>query len=225
MNVSDWVATNGVDPMGHEYLTRLSAKVAAVSEAYPTVPAITALIMAGDALAADRATAMVEDGVPFDEALPFVGSYARIGWMLDMAEADHIPLDRLLDLFPRYWPGSDPDDTDPRLLAVWENLWRLNGRSPVTDGEPLPPGRTLAIYRGQGAGDPLGMAWTLDPTTAARFAAGASLRVRGAVIDPVIVHSRVHRRQVFAYLTNRGEAEVIIDPIWLAKVTMEPWHE
>ena len=184
------------------------------------VPAITAFIMAADHQSAEQATAMVEGGVPVPDALATIGSYSRIGWLLDMAEQGHIDRRAVLTELPRLWPMADPDDTDPRMLLAWYGAWRHNRRRIIIDGEALPPGRTFFIFRGQGRDSPLGIAWTLRMDVALKFAMGAGVRVPGGVPSPVIYQSRVHRRQIMAYLHRRGEAEVIIDPAMLYLVTV-----
>lgn len=210
--IRDWFAAHQ-DPLP------LQRYLDIASRDNPGLPLMTLLTMANDAGTAERATQMVESGIPFDSCLVFVGSYARIGWMLDMASAGYTSRAHVLDLLPRYWPGADPDDTSPRMLMAWQDAWAANGHRTVTDGDPLPGGgRNVEVYRGQGRDERRGIAWTLDINVARRFANGAGLRVPGSVKDPVVLRSRVARRQVLGYLTGRNEAEVIIDPATLAVV-------
>jgi len=192
----------------------LMDRIAVVQAERPDLPMATALIVAEDALTADRATALVEDGQPISAMLALVGSYARMGWLLDMAEAGHLTEADVSMMLPRVWPISDPDDTDPRFLAAWMVAWHRNGRRTLLDDptRPLPPGRRLDIFRGQVRGSAPGISWSLSLATAQRFAAGASLRVANP--DPEVIAARVHRRTVMAYLTIRGEEEVIVDPAY-----------
>jgi hypothetical protein len=210
--IRDWFAA-------HQEPVDLGRQLEIVARDHPGLPNLTLLVMANDAGSAERATQMVESGIPFDSCLVFVGSYARIGWMLDMADFGHTSRAHVLDLLPRYWPGADPDDTDPRMLVAWMDAWVTNGHKAVTDGEPLPGvGRNVEVYRGQGRTDPIGIAWTTDYRIAQKFANGASIRIPGGISDPVVLRSRVARRQVLGYLTGRGESEVVIDPATLGRV-------
>ncbi|MCU0506589.1 MAG: hypothetical protein MUE82_12640 [Chloroflexi bacterium] len=220
LTVREYVAhPNPLDPVAQPaaYAAALQAHADRIAEQFPALPVLTAFIMAQDAMSADRATDMVRAGVPFDDALPFVGSYARIGWMLDMVRIGKADRGHVLDLLPDYWPGADPDDTDPRFLVAWTEAWVRNGRRTITDrpGTALPAGRYLTIYRGQSGADGAGIAWSLSEAVAKRFARGASVRVPGGVPDPVVYTARVARRTVLAYLTGRGEDEVIVNPFAL----------
>lgn len=194
------------------YAAAYSAACDEVSREMPGLPAMTVGIIAGDRLSSPKATAMVDAGVPWTDAIVFLGSYEKMRWLLTM-DARGIVTDRqLLDVLPGWWPASDPDDTDPALFRLWQRAWVLNGRRTIIDGDALPPGRYLDIYRGQSETDRLGMAWSLSEEVAARFARGASVRVPGGIPNPVVWRGRIHRRMVLAYLTGRHESEVIIDP-------------
>ena len=187
----------------------------------PSLPQMTAIIMAGDIVSAERATVMLLNGVDFDRALAHVGSYSRLEWAAGAQEAGHTTRDHLLDLLPDLWRGSDPDDTDVRWLQLWNAAWLRNGRRTITDGKDIPshskvsgPGgrKYLRIFRGQGADQRAGIAWTLDEGVARKFAGGAGVRVPGGVVKPVVYTATVHARNVMAYLTQRGESEVIVNP-------------
>lgn len=195
------------------------AMVDTVVHENPALPAITALVIAMDRMGAERAERMVADGVPVMDAYPFVGSYSRIGWLLDRADRGDLTRAEALARLPEEWPDADPDDTDPRFLAAWMEAWNANGKRLLTD-EPrstLPAGRFLTIFRGQSAGDRPGIAWSLARNVAERFANGASVRVPGGIPNPVVLEARVHRRQVFAYMTHRGESEVIVNPFSIGR--------
>ena len=187
----------------------------------PSLPLHSALTIAGDRASAEPAERMIRAGVAFDDALPFVGSYARVDFAVRMAMAAErfLSYEHLIEILPGLWSGSDPDDTDPRFLALWQDAWRRNRRRIILDGPGLPvdafvSGRNgrkyVRVFRGQDAGSPLGIAWTTDRAIAVKFAAGAALRTsdrRGDVLE-----GRIHRRMVMAFLTGRGESEVILDP-------------
>lgn len=182
------------------------------------LPLMTALIMAGDLRAGVRATRMVDDGVPALDALPLVGSYARMGWLLDMRQRGALDDADVFRLLPQQWPMCDPDDTDPRFLLAWRRAWEANGKRPVLDDpdRPLPgTSRTIRVFRGQGEHQRVGIAWSLSEEVAQRFARGAAVRVPGGVPNPIVFKATVARRDVLAYLTGREEAEVIVSPMAL----------
>lgn len=213
-----WVLT--IDTSEDALMDRMAAQAsiaAGLREANPALPVITSYIIAGDMQSAEAATGMLEHGVAFDHALLHVGSYGRIGWLLDRWDAGDITDADLFRHLPDEWPSADPDDTDPRFLAAWEAAWSANGRQTILDdpNQPLPPGRRLTVYRGQGRDERAGIAWSLSEDIARKFANGASVRVAGGVKDPVVYTARIHRRMVMAYLTARGEQEVIINPAFL----------
>lgn len=182
-----------------------------LAETMPTVDSITRYIIAGDLLSAERAMAMVQSGEwDAERALDLTGSYARLNFALELNERGYLTEAALLAALPHLWRGSDPDDTDPRFLALWRKAFNANGRSPVRDGRPLPPGKVLVVFRGQAAGEPYGIAWSLDPKVAQKFArtlGGRTTRQGG-----VVYHGWVMRPNIMAYLTGRQEAEVIVDP-------------
>lgn len=186
----------------------------------PKLPSVTAMIMGGDMASAERWMEEVRAGrVPYDEALLLTGSYARLDAALRLQEEGHATRDHLLDIWPHEWPGADPDDTDPRFVALWLEAWERNGRRPVQD-EPsskLPRGKRITVYRGQLAGAPVGLSWSLDRAIAEKFARGAWARL--PVGGGEIIEMRALRSNVLAYLTGRGEQEVIIDPSTVERVT------
>jgi hypothetical protein len=68
----------------------------------------------------------------------------------------------------------------------------------------------IDVFRGQMPDDPFGIAWSLSEETARRFAHGVGVRAptpMGVIYQGVIIRSRV-----MAYLTERGEQEVILCP-------------
>lgn len=185
-------------------------------EADPSL-GIAAIIMAGDILSAEDATARVAAGEDPWRASIRIGSYARLDWVIAQHEAGRITARSFYRRLPELWRSSDPDDTDPRFLAYWGKAWRRNLRATILDGDPLPEGATLTLYRGQ---DPpsrptpgrlaVGIAWTTDRAIAEKFAMGAGLRQ--AHRRGVVLTAQVARGDVLAYLTGRGESEAIVDP-------------
>ena len=176
---------------------------------------ITAHVMANDILSGAVATERVLSGeVPAERAYFLVGSYARWDWVLTMLEQGHLTEEWFAENICDLWSGSDPDDTNPDYLRLWQRLWRKNGGAVIRDGRPLPKGGRdgmLKVYRG---GLPFGIrdgfAWTTDPKIARKFADGAGVRVRQ--VNGVVITGLVKPSHVCAFITGRGESEVIVDP-------------
>jgi hypothetical protein len=124
-----------------------------------------------------------------------------------------------------YWPlvaavWADSESTG-RNLATWRDLWGI-GRWPkvphrrkhvMNDEEraalaALPP--LVPIYRGIGhRRAALGLSWTIDRERAEWFArrfAGVAGR------RPFLVSGKIERRHMLAYLGERKESEIVVDP-------------
>lgn len=214
------------DVSGHDeaamdrYMQSMSADMAeahAFAEANG-IPFISAVVIVRDRGAAERSKRWVQKGLDARVAMAFVGSYARLDFALWAVENGHMDRSYLLDVLPDLWRGSDPDDTDPRFHALWLEAFHRNGDVIVTDldlSERLPSAlrkEYVTVYRGElGTDDPRGIAWSLDPDIAAKFAKTGGLR---GVIDlgGTIHVKRVPMSRVLGYLHHRGEAEVVIDP-------------
>ena len=191
------------------YAERTQAIQEQLRAANPTLPTLTAVIMANDTYAMEHAEGLLYAGeITYDEALTLCGSYTRVQAALRWQLEGHATRAHLLDQWTELWVNGDPDDTDPQLLQVWLEL-RTNRGQVVTDGVDLPPGDPVTVYRGQRPVDLLGIAWTLDRRVAEKFANGAGMRVATA---GEVYQGRVPRQHVLAYLTARHEAEVIVDP-------------
>lgn len=180
-------------------------------EKYPDMSPITALIVAGDMTSAKRADEAVASGHPVLAAARHVGSYARFDWL-----AKHYLAGRLNDkwLFQNImyeWVGSDPDDTDPRFLSMWKRAWAMNKRKYLYDASKLPTlSSDLKIYRGQGSyAEEMGIAWTIDESIATAFANGRGAR---APRNGIVLSGTIKVENVIAYLTQRGESEIVCDP-------------
>lgn len=164
---------------------------------------ITNVVMAGDIQTAEKMRDLVSAGkMRAADAVNFVGSYARF----DFAIAQ-LTNDQLLDRLPELWIGCDPDDTELSYLALWRAAKKRNNDQIIKDGKALPQNRIL--YRGQDMKDPLGFSWTTDAAIAKKFAAGAGVRRPNR--HPVIYRTGFQRSNVLAFLTGRGESEVILD--------------
>jgi hypothetical protein len=197
------------EAQAREYLERTNAIAASLPE---NIPFITRTIMANDLLSAEHRMAQVQSGeMPAEQAIDLTGSYARLNFAIELSERNYLSHDRLLDLLPELWGSSDPDDTDPRFLALWMAAHRRNKFVALRDGRPLPRLRYLPVFRGQMPNAPKGIAWTLDPKIAQKFANGAGNRVPEP--QGVVYRGFVAREHILAYLTRRGESEVIVNPV------------
>jgi hypothetical protein len=184
------------------------------SREYPNLPAITAIIMAGDFAGAERWEAEARSGkITYGEAISLTGSYARLDLAARLQEQGRIDLTWLLDKLPELWRGSDPDDTDPRFIHLWRLARTRKGKIVTDEGKRLRAGDLIHVYRGQPKDSPIGLSWTTDRKIALRFARGAWARTPN--VGPSTVYDAVvPRTAALAYLTGRGESEVIIDPAW-----------
>lgn len=175
------------------------------------IPPVTAHIMASDRVSAERLRSMMAEGkVTPQQAVSLTGSYARLDQALRLVEEGHLDSEWLIENLPSLWRDSDPDDTDDRLLRLWIRAFVANGNHTLTDGRPLPKDPILHVYRGQDPNAMIGMAWSLDPKVARKFALTNGLRER--VEGGAIIHGEVRRQDVYAYLTGRGESECVVHP-------------
>jgi hypothetical protein len=184
----------------------------------PGIHPITAHVIAGDILSGERATAEVNAGMEPTKAYALVGSYARWGWVITMLSQERITWDWFVENICDLWRGSDPDDTNATYLALWQKVRDLKGGY-VRDGRPLPKGKLLRVYRGiTSEAGAKGFAWTTDPKIAQKFASGAGERreVKGGAV----IAGFVARHNVLAYITERGESEVIVDPAFILDPTI-----
>ena len=197
----------------------------------PKLPLISAYVIARDLRSADRSMEWLREGkYDWKTAEVFTGSYGRMDLRVRAHAEGLITNEQVLDGLTHAWSGSDPDDTDPRFLALWRDAWVANGRKPLRDGKGLPRDQWLHVYRGQDEVttvgrtplDPsaFGIAWSLDPMVAKKFANGAATREHSR--GGVVYVARVHRSDVMGYMVGRNEAEVIVDPTMLHDV--EVWR-
>src|SRR5437870_1565200 len=90
---------------------------------------ISAYVIAGDILSAERATELLEQKkLTPKQALNLVGSYARFDWAVK-----HLQKRTLFKMLPELWRGADPDDAKPEYLTLWREAWKRNGRRMITD--------------------------------------------------------------------------------------------
>lgn len=174
-------------------------------EKNPKLNFITAYIMAGDYVTAESVTQAVNaKKLTPVKALTHIGSYARFEWAVK-----HLPWSRLRPKLLGLWSGSDPDDTNLEYLELFRRRAAGEARGYAFDKRPLPRGRKpLTVYRGQRADDPWGLSWTLDRNIAVKFAQGAGAR---CAVNGTVFNMQVERKHILAFITGRGEAEVIVD--------------
>lgn len=177
------------------------------------LPFATVIVMANDLASKYGADERFAEGMPAIEAGQWVGSYYRLQWYLDHLQ--NLPANWLLKKFPNEWMMCDPDDTKPEYLYLWQRVFKMNKRKHIATGLRLQYGRDdwFVVYRGQpSSDDPLGISWTTDLTVARKFANGAGLRTQ---ISGVIIKRQVKMSNVLAFLTGRGESEIITNPVAL----------
>lgn len=201
---------SGLPPEQLAYLQAQEDATRELAARYPGLPAMTLSIMGGDLASMRHWRAKWAAGdVGGAVAVAMTGSYYRWALAIELVQRGGLDVAWLDENIAGLWTGSDPDDTLPVNLAVWRDAWRRHGRVPIRDGKPLPAGRRITVFRGGATYEP-GCAWTTNPKIAGTFARGAGLRV--PIRGGTVVRGTVDRRDVLAYLTGRGEFEVIVDP-------------
>ena len=194
------------------------------------------LVAANDYAGMLRTKKRIELGlITEEESLVHVGSMARMDWIVELlADREGVDLDdygwirQIIANLPEYWRGSDPDDTRPEFEALFRTAYAMQPAvakslefHPLHDGPELGYRNDLnpfTVYRGEPnhqnkwTYDPStvgGLSWTLNPKVANKFATGATLRQRcsGKVIRATVLYS-----EVLAYITGRGEEELIVPP-------------
>jgi hypothetical protein len=108
------------------------------------VPMISAMVMAGDLVTAERASEELAKGKQSaEDLLHTVGSYARFDWAVE-----NLPRHKMLELLPSLWSGADPSDNRQDYLALWREAYRANGNKTIIDDEPLPRLRLAEVSGG-----------------------------------------------------------------------------
>lgn len=197
-----------------ENFERRQPYVEQLTKANPNISPISAMVIAGDYVQRDRMKEEVESGrMTADKAYVFVGSFGRFEFITWAYENGHMAEDKVFELLPHEWSASDPDDSDPRYLAIFRKAKAKIGRYLTDEGKRLPVGKVLTVFRGEsqkGAPEPSGISWTLDEKIASKFASGAGTRQSN--LGGTIYVRQVKREDILAYITGRKESEVIIDP-------------
>jgi hypothetical protein len=78
----------------------------------------------------------------------------------------------------------------------------------------------IEVWRGTDRTRVRNMSWTTDRKVAETFATGMR---GGAFPDPVVAHAFIPKQWVFYASNDRSEAEVVLDPRRLRKLTIEPF--
>ena len=125
------------------------------------LPAMTRMVMAGDEASREWADEEFACGTSWQQAVWYVGSFSRIAWLRDLEKAGEISRFELYAEWLELWCGSGPHDTHPSALEVWQEA-KVWAGGIVTDAPDGLTAGTLTVYRGQHAGEPLGISWTLD---------------------------------------------------------------
>jgi hypothetical protein len=196
------------------YGQETSDALAEIAAKMPGLPFLTQTVMASDLVSMRRWRKRADAGeVPYATAMNLVGSYFRWDFAYDLWKEGKITDDEFFTDICDRWRGSDPDDRDPRWLTVWRQAKARNGGAMLRDGKAIPTrdkAHPFPVFRGQMRNDTVGIAWTRDPKIAIKFANGAGIRVSN--MGGVVIAGMAQRSDVLAYITGRGESEVIIDP-------------
>jgi len=178
-------------------------------QAIPDLPFITATVMASDYAGMQSVEELYRSGeVDFHTAQGLVGSYARLEWVHLHLSVGEVEESVVFEMLPELWAFSDPDDTRPEFLSLWKRAKEWNGG--ILYGKTTKPLMVdkIRLYRGQMPGE-FGFAWSLDMDVAQRFARGAGVRCP----QPGTLYTgEANTKDVLGHMTERGEAEIIIDP-------------
>lgn len=124
------------------------------------------------------------------------------------------------DNFWQIWSASENLNEDAQYIRELVDAGKLLGPSLRLDDEDaeqfgsLPD--TFTVYRGGIKANRLGWSWTLDREKAVWFAERAFGPPHRYLMSTV-----VQKSDALAFLTSRGESEIVLDPDTLAAVTIE----
>lgn len=149
---------------------------------------------------------------------PFRLEYLRNWW-----RKKSITREQLRDQLPWIWTDSEPNDTDRRWVTLFRDSTKTEGVlvSDMFNGirYPLPDDEVLTIYRGTHyRNDKLGLAWSLSKEVAEMFSSYGRLKDQN---PGWVITGEVPRGDILAYLMNRKEHEIDVDP---AKVKVIDWE-
>ena len=209
-----------VQPTAEDYIQRMEERIQPkaieLMAADPKLPFISAYIMAQDITRMeDNLVALTNGEYDWAHAEAMTGSYGRMELRVQALELGLITIKQAVHELPHHWSAADPDDTDPRFLALWTKAFRLNEFRTLRDRKdtriPKVKGTSLVrVFRGQDRGAKFGIAWSLSKLTAQKFANGAATREsnRGGVV----YEGLIDRAHIMGYITGRGEHEIVFDP-------------
>lgn len=177
----------------------------------PTLGFVSCYLLANNyAVAELYDKAFRNNEIDWQTAAILMGSYARFDYLARWWDAGRIKTDELLKDLCDLWRGSDPDDTDVRFKRLFRAAYEVKGIY-LRDKKALPRDKYITIYHGQDRiATKTGIAWTLDRTIAVKFARGAWARQGDR--DGIVLQATIPSHLVIAYITGRGEEEVIVDP-------------
>lgn len=114
------------------------------------------------------------------------------------------------------WTSSENLWQDMRLIGRMLSSPRPNREQMMTLEERRALKRmpdTLTIYRGySGKGTWKSWSWTLDGEKGEWFARRPPSPLADSPADPTLVEATANKSDVIAYMTDRGESEIIVDP-------------
>jgi hypothetical protein len=182
----------------------------------PGMPVPTAFVIAQDLASIERAEEHLAAGEPWLKvASVWVGSYGRLEWIKRLCLTGRLQAAEVFPHIVELWSGADPDDTDPFWLGMWQEAKARNGGRHLTDdGIDIPLNPTMTVFRGQPYMAKVGIAWTLDRKVASKFARTGGGRWQRP--DGVVLVGQVFATDVYAYITGRGESEIISDRVVIA---------
>ncbi len=158
-----------------------------------------------------------------------VGTYSRVDFIEFLYDNGAINREWQVEHLPYYWCVSDPPDDTDKMRHLWHyvhNYYNKSGKYPqptnldfpnnilTYGGEKLPLRSYFTVYRGTvlpiTTEDPpyYGISWTTDVEVAKRFARGAGIRQSRA--PGHLYRASVRYSEILAYITARGEEELIV---------------
>ena len=150
----------------------------------------------------------------YDGALQIIERPFRLEYLSEWWKNAEISRGDLREMLPGWWTDAEPNDAEIRWRLLWRDAVKVEG--PVLQ-KRLPKGDTIKVFRGtRDRADRLGIAWSTDRSTAVFFANRMSLGQPGW-----IVRGEVRPQHVMAYLTDRGESEIVVDPRRVVRITWE----
>ena len=166
------------------------------------------LVAVEKAIAADRTPRTVLDKISHF-ALVY-NSEDRLAAVLPILR--QLPAPLFWKALKRVW--SICDDTWSQVPELLE-IMRKHG--PARRGDDT----ELKVYRGCSIFRIRGISWTMDYSVAERFARGHR---NIEVPYPVVARARINRSNIFMRVHDRGEHEVLVDPLALTAISAKQWR-